>query len=162
MSKLKILYYPNKKLRLKAKKVNSFNKKNHILIKNMLKTMYINLGVGLAATQINVQKRIIVIDISRNNNNPLVLINPKFLYKNKIIYNPEGCLSIPNYINVIPRFKEIIIKAYNQYGKLFKLHAFDLLSLCIQHEMDHLIGKLFIDYLPSSEKEIIKNKILKI
>lgn len=162
MLKSKLLYYPDKNLRLNSKKVKIFDKKNNYLIKNMLNIMYSNAGIGLAAAQINVQKQIIVIDISNNHNNPLIIINPKFIYKNNLIYNNEGCISIPNYMNFVPRFKKIIIKAHNQYGKLFKLKACNLLSFCIQHEMDHLIGKLFIDYLPLYKKEIIKNKIFKI
>ncbi|UDG80473.1 peptide deformylase [Candidatus Annandia pinicola] len=157
-----LLYYPDKRLRLNSKKIKIFGEKNNYLIKNMLKIMYDNVGIGLAANQINVQKQIIVIDISNDHNKPLILINPKFIYKNNLSHNHEGCISIPNYMNSIPRFKIIIIEAYDQYGKLFRLKASNLLSFCIQHEMDHLIGKLIIDYLPFYKIETIKNKYLKL
>lgn len=146
-SYIPILYYPDDRLRIIAKPVKKINKNIHNLIRNMFYTMYIENGIGLAGTQINIHKKIIVIDISENKDQKLVLINPKILKQSGTIKIEEGCLSIPKKRAIISRYKKITISALNMYGNKFTLKAINLLSVCIQHEMDHLVGKLFIDYL---------------
>lgn len=148
MSIFKILKYPDKRLRIIAKSIKKINNDISIIINNMFKTMYFSNGIGLAATQINIHIQLIVIDISENKNKPLVLINPIVLKKSGLIVFEEGCLSIPNQRACIKRYQRIKIQSLDKNGNLFKLKAQDLLSVCIQHEMDHLVGKLFIDYLP--------------
>ncbi|MCR3754622.1 MAG: peptide deformylase [Candidatus Westeberhardia cardiocondylae] len=147
MSLLKIIYYPDKRLRKTAKPIKKINKNIIHTIQNMFDTMYFFSGIGLAATQVNIHKQIIVIDISKTKNQKLVLINPIILNKHGNIQTQEGCLSIPEKYGIIPRYKTIKIRAFNQQGEYFELQTQNLLSICIQHEMDHLIGKLFIDYL---------------
>ncbi|MDQ1237441.1 MAG: peptide deformylase [Wigglesworthia glossinidia] len=160
MSRLPILYYPDKRLRTIADPVSVINNKVQTIIDNMFETMYFQQGIGLAATQINFHQRIIVIDISKNKDQKIVLINPKFLYKYGNEIFEEGCLSIPNIRASISRANKIKIQALNYFGKKFFLKAEGLLSICIQHEMDHLIGKLFIDYLDKNYKKNIKMKFI--
>ncbi|CEN32005.1 Peptide deformylase [Candidatus Westeberhardia cardiocondylae] len=147
MPLLKIIHHPDKRLRKIAKPVTKTNKKITKITNNMFETMYFHSGIGLAATQVNIQKQIIVIDISHNQTQKIVLINPKILTKNGEISMQEGCLSIPNKYGLVTRAKEIKICALNKYGKYFEIKTNNLLSICIQHEIDHLVGKLFIDYL---------------
>lgn len=146
MSLLNILHYPDVRLRKIAKLVTKVNLEIQNIIKDMFETMYKRSGIGLAATQVNIHKQIIVIDIEENNFSKLVLINPIILESNGVVKFNEGCLSIPNRYAFIPRFQWIKISALNFYGKKFELEAENLLSVCIQHEIDHLKGKLFIDY----------------
>lgn len=146
MSILKILTFPDKRLRIYAKEVKEINKKTKKIARDMLDTMYANNGIGLAATQINIPLKIIVIDIINITKNPIILFNPKFLKKYGKIKTEEGCLSIPNKKSIIERYSDVEINAQNYYGKYINIKAQSLLSICIQHEMDHLIGKLFIDY----------------
>ncbi|CAL4323552.1 peptide deformylase [Buchnera aphidicola] len=163
MKKLKILKYPNKKLRKIAKPVKKFDKKLKTLVKKMFYIMYKKQGIGLAAIQVNIPLQIIVIDKIHNLKNPLILINPKIKKKfGKILKIEEGCLSIPKYRYITyVRKKYILVKAYDIYGKKFILHAQDILSLCIQHEIDHLKGKLFIDYLSLLKQNRIHKKLTK-
>ncbi len=147
MSNIKILTYPNKKLRKKSKKVTKFNIKLKKIISNMFKVMYHYNGIGLAAIQININKSIIIIDIKKKKNSKLILINPKILKHRGYIETTEGCLSIPNFSYKIKRFNYLHIKAKNIKGKKIKLKTKGLLSVCIQHEIDHIKGKLFIDYI---------------
>ncbi|MCR3754965.1 MAG: peptide deformylase [Candidatus Westeberhardia cardiocondylae] len=147
MSLLNIILYPDKRLRKIAKPVKKTNYKTKTIIKNMFETMYFFSGIGLAATQVNINKQIIVIDISEKKNQGIVLINPIILQKQGKTGIQEGCLSIPKKYGFVQRYKILKIKALNQYGKYFELKTQNLLSICIQHEIDHLIGKLFIDYL---------------
>ncbi len=147
MSILKVLIYPNKNLRKKAKLVKNFNKKLKINIFNMFETMYHYNGIGLASTQVNINKSIIVIDLNnKNKKKKLILINPKIIKKKGKIKSKEGCLSIPNYFLSIKRYKYINVEYLNINGKKNKLFSKNLLSICIQHEIDHINGKLFIDY----------------
>lgn len=143
---LKILKYPDKRLRKIAQPVKKINKKIKKIIHNMFETMYENKGIGLAATQVNIHLKIIVIDIMKKKYQPLILINPKKIKEKGIIKIEEGCLSIPEKKKIITRSKKIEILALNYYGEKIKIIAKSLLSICIQHEMDHLIGKLLIDY----------------
>lgn len=162
MSLLSILYYPNQNLRKIAKPVIEINDIIRKTIDNMLETMYVNKGIGLAAPQVNLHQQIITIDISDTKNQPIVLINPVFLQKSHdVIYTYEGCLSLPNQYDCIARSKIVKIVAYDYYGTHKILEAEDLLSVCIQHEMDHLVGKLFLDYLSSLKRQRIHKKMEK-
>ncbi|XZQ55183.1 MAG: peptide deformylase [Arsenophonus sp.] len=147
MSLLNILYYPDERLRKVAKPVKKINAEIKDIVNNMFETMYKKEGIGLAATQINFHKRIIVIDISESHNKKLLLINPFILKKYGEIGIEEGCLSIPEQRAFVLRSKWIKIKALDINGNIFQLEADDLLAICIQHEIDHLNGKLFIDYI---------------
>ncbi|MCW5197508.1 peptide deformylase [Buchnera aphidicola] len=162
MSIFKILKYPNKNLRKIAKPVQIFDKNIQNIVRKMFHTMYKKKGIGLAAIQVDIQLQIIVIDKIYPLKYPLVLINPKIQKKNGKIKIKEGCLSIPNYeYSINSRFKYITVSGYNAYGKNFILNAKSLLSVCIQHEIDHLNGTLFIDYLSSLKKNRIKKKLIK-
>ncbi len=146
MSILKILTYPNKILRKKSKKIKKYNNKLKKNIKNMFNTMYKHNGIGLSGIQVNIKKSIVIIDILRKKNSKLIFINPKIIRKKKTIKSKEGCLSIPNkYLNII-RYKYLILKAYTIKGKKIFYYTKNLLSICIQHEIDHINGKLIIDY----------------
>ncbi|XBC41177.1 MAG: peptide deformylase [Buchnera aphidicola (Nurudea yanoniella)] len=156
MSILKILKYPNENLRIIAKPICNINKSIQKIVDNMFETMFYENGIGLAAPQVNIPLQIIVIDNISTLKNPLTLINPKIIktYGNTSI--KEGCLSIPNCQVLIPRSYKIIVTALNYFGKTIKFEATSLLSICIQHEIDHLIGKLLIDYLSDIDKKNIK------
>ncbi|OQM34127.1 peptide deformylase [bacterium endosymbiont of Pedicinus badii] len=145
MTILKILQYPNKNLRKEAKKVIKVDRYIKKIIQDMFETMYYTKGIGLAATQVNIHKRIIVIDITKSRNQKLVFINPKLLKYSGSIKMQEGCLSIPNKFAYVKRYKNIKISALDENSRYFEIKAKDLLSVCIQHEIDHLFGKLFID-----------------
>ncbi|CAL4323393.1 peptide deformylase [Buchnera aphidicola] len=147
MKLLKILKYPDKRLKKIAQPVKNINKKIQNIINNMFYTMYHNEGIGLAAPQVNINLQIIVIDIMKNNKKkPIVLINPKKIFASEYIHMEEKCLSIPGKKKVIIRSKNIEINAINYYGEHINIKTNSLLSICIQHEMDHLIGKLLLDY----------------
>ncbi|NIH16501.1 MAG: peptide deformylase [Buchnera aphidicola (Periphyllus lyropictus)] len=163
MSILKILKYPNIKLRKISKPVKNFNNDLKNIINNMLETMRKNNGIGLAAIQINIKLQIIVIEKIHPLKKVLILINPKIKKKSKkIIKIKEGCLSIPKYEYITnSRSKNILVKAYNKYGEKFFIKAKNMLSVCIQHEIDHLKGKLFIDYLSPLKKDRIDKYIMK-
>ncbi|QJC28662.1 peptide deformylase [Enterobacteriaceae endosymbiont of Plateumaris consimilis] len=162
MSILKLLYFPNDKLRIVAKSVKKIDNKIKLLTNNMIKTMYTYKGIGLAATQIGVNKRIIVIDVSNKQNNPLVFINPTIIVQNKTkINNEEGCLSIPQQKYFIYRYKTVKVQAKNLTNKNFEIEANNLLSYCLQHEIDHLNGILFIDYLSNLKYQRVYKKMKK-
>ena len=162
MSVLKILQYPDPRLRLIAQPINIITKEIKKLAYNMLDTMYIKEGIGLAATQVNVQLQIIVISKENCEKEHLILINPEIIEKKGTISIQEGCLSIPEYRAFIQRSDYIKLKAINLSGKEIQMETNSILSICIQHEIDHLKGKLFIDYLSSLKKERIQKKIKKI
>jgi peptide deformylase len=124
--------------------------------------MYVAKGIGLAATQVNVHKRVIVIDVSEEKNSPLVLINPEILETEGVEESEEGCLSVPSFFEKVCRAEQVRIRALNREGVSFELLAQGLLSVCIQHEMDHLLGKLFVDYLSAFKRNRIKSKLEKI
>ncbi|VFP85067.1 Peptide deformylase [Buchnera aphidicola (Cinara splendens)] len=148
MSIHKILQFPDHRLRIKSKPIKKINQKIVNIINDMFDTMYANNGIGLAAPQINIPKQIITISSIPPHKSELILINPIILKKNKkYIYTQEGCLSIPEKTAKINRSSYIKIQAFNHLGKLFILEARSLLSICIQHEIDHLTGTLFIDYI---------------
>ncbi len=162
MSILTILEFPDKRLRTKAKEVTDFDKQVVTLVDDMIETMYDYRGVGLAATQVNVHRRVIVIDTSEEKNSPLCLINPEIIEKDGIEESEEGCLSVPGFFEMVTRAEHVKIKAWDKHGKLFEMEADELLAVCIQHEMDHLEGKLFVDYLSPLKRQRIKSKLEKI
>ncbi|WP_416652445.1 peptide deformylase [Candidatus Pseudothioglobus sp. Uisw_086] len=155
---LDILKYPDKRLRTVAKEVDAVNTDVKKQVKDMFETMYDAPGIGLAATQVNFHKRIIVIDISDECNQPLCLINPKIIEKNGEIEWEEGCLSVPNYYESVKRSNEIKVSALNQLGELCEIDASEMLAVCIQHEMDHLNGILFVDHLSKLKQKRLKKK----
>jgi len=161
MSILQILYYPDERLRKIAKSVIKIDNNIHRIVYDMFDTLYANKGIGLAATQVDIHKRIIVIDISENFNQNLVLINPELLKTSDKTYTYERCLSIQGQGGFVYRSKKIKIHALNQQGNRFELEAENLLAVCIQHEMDHLVGKLFIDYFSPLKRRRICKKIEK-
>ena len=161
MALLNILHFPDERLRTVAKPVDKVTDKHRTLISNMLETMYDAPGIGLAATQVNVHERILVIDISEDKNEPIVLINPEILEKDGDQEFDEGCLSVPGIYETVHRAEKVRVKALNAKGETFEMNAEGLLAVCIQHEMDHLLGKLFVDYLSQLKKQRIRKKLEK-
>lgn len=162
MSILTILEFPDERLRKKAVPVKTVDSDVKKLVDDMLETMYHAKGVGLAATQVNVHQRIVVIDISEEKDKPLCLINPEIIAKDGIEESEEGCLSVPGFFEKVRRAERIKVKALNKEGQPFEFEADDLLAVCVQHELDHLEGKLFVDYLSSLKRQRIKKKLEKI
>ena len=158
---LEILKYPDKRLRTIASPVQEVNNEIKKQVKDMFETMYAAPGIGLAATQVNFHQRLIVIDISDEGNEPLCLINPEIMQKNGEIEYEEGCLSVPNYYERIKRANEIKVSAQNELGQTFEIEADEMLSICIQHEMDHLNGILFVDHLSKLKQKRLKKKAVK-
>jgi peptide deformylase len=158
---LPILHYPDKRLRTIAKEVKSFDNSISILVDDMFETMYEAPGIGLAATQINHHQRIIVIDISDNKNEPHCLINPVISEELGKTESEEGCLSVPDYFEPVKRYDSIRVNAVNQKGKPFEIQASSLLSICIQHEVDHLNGILFVDHLSKLKQSRLIKKAKK-
>ena len=161
MSILKILQYPDERLHRVADKVNTVTNSTRKLIADMAETMYAAPGVGLAATQVDVHQRIIVVDISETNNNLQVFINPELISSSGESDCEEGCLSVPGIYEKVRRFEHITVKAQNVKGELFTLEASGLLAVCIQHEMDHLMGKVFVEYLSQLKQTRIRSKLKK-
>ena len=155
---LDILKYPDKRLRTLAKPVETVNTEIKQQIKDMFETMYDAPGIGLAATQVNFHQRIIVIDVSDECNQPICLINPEIIEKNGEIEWEEGCLSVPNYYESVKRANEIKVSALNQLGQSVEIDANEMLAVCIQHEMDHLNGILFVDHLSKLKQKRLKKK----
>ena len=162
MTILKILTYPNPRLYKIAKSVDEINKCHQDLIKNMAHTMYEFNGIGLAAPQVDFHERIIVIDVTEEKNNLMVLINPDILERTGSQEYQEGCLSVPQIFEKVERFEKIKVRALDQDGKYFEFVADGLLSVCIQHEIDHLDGKVFVDYLSTLKRNRIKSKLIKV
>ena len=155
---LNILKYPDKRLRTIAKPVVRVDETIKQQVKDMFETMYEATGIGLAATQVNFHQRIIVIDISDQYNEPICLINPEIIEQSGEIQCEEGCLSVPDYYEIVIRANDIKVKALNQNGESFELEASEMLSVCIQHEIDHLNGILFVDYLSKLKQKRLKKK----
>ena len=155
---LNILKYPDKRLRTIAKPVISVDETIQQQVKNMFETMYDAPGIGLAATQVNFHQRIIVIDISDQCNEPICFINPKIIEKSGEIEWEEGCLSVPEYYENVIRANDIKVQALNQDGESFEIEANEMLSVCIQHEIDHLDGILFVDHLSKLKQKRLKKK----
>ncbi len=163
MSLLPILEFPDPRLRTVAEPVTVFNDELRQLIKDMFETMYDAPGIGLAATQINVHQRIITIDTSEEKNDPLVVINPQVeILSDETEKQQEGCLSVPGYYEDVVRPIRIRLTAQNEHGEEYSLEADDLLAICIQHEIDHLEGKLFVDYLSPLKRSRIRSKLDKL
>ena len=163
MAVLKILIFPDQRLRTVAKEVLVIDDEIKALVSNLLETMYEGNGIGLSATQVNIHKRILVVDITDEKDSPLVLINPKIKVLNKEakIYS-EGCLSVPGFFEEVSRPSEINITALRGEGERFKMMDTYLLAVAVQHEMDHLDGKIFVDLLSNLRRQRIKSKLLKI
>lgn len=161
MSVLQILHFPDDRLRITAKPVKEVNAEIQQIVDDMFETMYAEEGIGLAATQVNIHQRIIVIDVSESRDERLVLINPELLEQSGETGIEEGCLSIPDQRALVPRAEKVKIRALDREGKTFEIEADDLLAICIQHEMDHLIGKLFVDYLSPLKRQRIRQKMEK-
>lgn len=161
MAILDILHFPDPRLRNKAKPVALVDDSIRRLIDDMLETMYQAPGIGLAATQVNVAKRVVVIDLSEEKDQPLCLINPEILEKDGEEQKEEGCLSVPGVYETVKRANHIRLRALGRDGIPFEMEADDLLAVCIQHELDHLEGKLFVDYLSSLKRQRIRKKLEK-
>lgn len=161
MAILEVLHFPDKRLRNKAKPVEKVDDKIRQIVDDMFETLYQAPGIGLAATQVNIPQRIIVIDLSEQQNQPLCLINPELLETSGTEEMDEGCLSVPGFYESVKRAEHVKVRALNQQGESFTLETGDLLAVCIQHEMDHLEGKLFVDYLSPLKRQRIKNKLQK-
>lgn len=161
MAKLEILHYPDPRLRNKARPVERVDDKIRQFVDDMLETMYAAPGIGLAATQLNVAKQIIVIDLSENKDQPLCLINPVILQASGEEETEEGCLSVPGVYETVKRAENIELRALDRQGESFEMQANGILAVCIQHEIDHLDGKLFVDYLSQLKKQRIKKKLEK-
>ena len=161
MALLDILHFPDERLRTVAKPVETVDDSIRQLLDDMLETMYDAPGIGLAATQVNVHKRVIVIDISEERDQPLFLINPEIIEKDGVGEMQEGCLSVPGIYETVERADHIKIRALDRDGNTFELETGGLLAVCIQHEMDHLMGKLFVDYLSPLKRQRIRKKLTK-
>ena len=161
MALLEILHFPDPRLRKKATPITEITPKIRQLAEDMLETMYDAPGVGLAANQVNVQKRIIVIDVSEDKSAPLIFINPEIISKQGEREHEEGCLSVPEAYEVVMRADTVKVKALDLDGAEFELDADELLATCIQHEIDHLDGKLFVDYISNLKRQRIKKRLEK-
>ncbi len=161
MSILNILHFPDTRLRNPALPVERVDDAIRTLIDDMLETMYDAPGIGLAATQVNVAKRVVVIDICEQKNQPLCLINPQIMSRDGEEEMEEGCLSVPGVYDLVRRAARVSARALDRNGKPFELDADGLLAVCIQHEIDHLDGKLFVDYLSQLKRQRIRKKMEK-
>ncbi len=161
MAILDILHFPDPQLRIRAQEVVTVGDQVRSLVDDMLETMYQAPGIGLAATQINVHRRVLVIDISSEQDKPWVFINPKILEKYGCEEMDEGCLSVPGIYERVQRAERIKVRALDRNGEVFELGAEGLLAVCIQHEIDHLDGKLFVDYLSQLKQRRIRKKLEK-
>lgn len=161
MAILDILHYPDPRLRTKAEPVSDVDDGVRTLVDDMFETMYEAPGIGLAATQVNVHRRVIVIDISEDRSEPLCLINPEILEREGEEQMDEGCLSVPGYYETVTRAERIRFRALDRNGSPFERAAEGLLAVCIQHEIDHLDGKLFVDYLSNLKRQRIRKKLEK-
>ena len=162
MSLLNVLIYPDEQLRTIAEPVTEFDEQLQTFIDDMFETMYQEQGIGLAATQVNVHKQVITIDIEGDKSNQIVLINPEIIESSGETGIEEGCLSIPGFRGFVPRKEKVTVKALNRHGEEFTLEADELLAICIQHEIDHLKGVMFVDYLSPLKRNRIKDKLVKL
>lgn len=162
MSVLQILEFPDPRLRKIAIPVTVYDEELEVLIQDILETMYGAEGIGLAATQVNIHKRLLVIDVSENNDSPQVFINPSFeIIEDELVEYDEGCLSVPGFYETVSRPAVVEVTAQDQTGEQFSLTAEGILSTCIQHEIDHLNGKLFVDYISALKRQRIRSKLEK-
>lgn len=161
MTKLRILEYPDPRLRTKAQPVEKVDDQIRQLAANMLETMYEAPGIGLAATQVDAHVRLLVVDVSEDRSQAYCLINPEIMEKDGVEVTEEGCLSVPGIYEKVERAEHIKVRALNTDGEPFELEAGGLLAVCIQHEMDHLEGKLFVDYLSELKRQRIRKRLEK-
>lgn len=162
MSVLHVLTFPDERLRTVAKPVEAITPEIQTIIDDMLETMYDEEGIGLAATQVDIHQRIVVIDTSETRDQPMVLINPEITEKRGEDGIEEGCLSVPGARALVSRAAEVSVNALDRDGNPFSFEADDLLAICVQHELDHLAGKLFVDYLSPLKRKRIQDKLTKI
>jgi len=161
MAKLNILEFPDRRLTTIAKEVESFDASLKKLLEDMQETMYLANGIGLAATQVNVHKRLLVLDVSENRDDLRVYINPQILSQSGEQSCEEGCLSVPGVYASVKRAEIVIVKAQDIEGKFFEEQLEGLHAVCIQHEMDHLVGRLFVDYLSPLRRNMVRKKLEK-
>ena len=162
MALLEILQYPDERLRTIAEPVAEVNDEIRKIVDDMLETMYDAKGVGLAATQVDIHKRIVVMDLSENGDDPLVMINPSFeSITEELTDLSEGCLSVPGFFELLDRFSEVRLTATNRDGEEYSQDFDGLPAVCVQHELDHLNGKLFVDYLSRLKQDRIRKKLIK-
>ncbi len=161
MALLNILHFPDPRLRTKAKPVTDFNQGLKTLVSDMFETMYEAPGIGLAATQVNIHQRLLVMDVSEDKSDPKVLINPELIETEGEEEMDEGCLSVPGFYETVRRAEKIRVRAQNVDGETFEFDSEGLEAVCIQHEMDHLEGKLFVDYLSGLKRDRIRKKLEK-
>ncbi len=161
MALLNILEFPDPRLRTKATAVEIVDDKLRALIDDMFETMYAAPGIGLAATQVDVHRRLLVTDVTSDKSEPHVLINPEIIEKDGVTVSDEGCLSVPGYYEEVERAEHIRVRFLDRNGEQQEMEAEGLLAVCIQHEMDHLEGKLFVDYLSEAKRQRIRKKLEK-
>jgi peptide deformylase len=162
MAQLNILNYPDPRLHKVAREVGQVDARIRQLVADMLETMHAADGVGLAATQVDVHERVIVIDVSPQRDQPLVLINPQIVWRSdEMVFAEEGCLSVPAIYDEVQRHARVKVSALDREGKNFEIEAAELLAVCVQHEMDHLLGKVFVEYLSPLKRNRIRTKLLK-
>ncbi len=161
MTRLTILEYPDPRLRTRATPVDVVDARLRELIDDMLETMYAANGIGLAATQVDVHRRFLVADVSEERNEPRVFVNPEILARDGTETSQEGCLSVPGYYDEVERAARIRVRALDREGKPFEADLEGLLAVCVQHEIDHLDGKLFVDYLSEMKRQRVRKKIEK-
>jgi peptide deformylase len=162
MARLSILRYPDPRLHTVARPVASVDARIQQLVDDMIETMYASDGVGLAATQVDVHERVVVMDTSEQHDQPVVLINPELIARSEeMLISEEGCLSVPLVYDRVERHAKVTVRALNREGQPFELEAEDLAAVCVQHEMDHLIGKVFVEYLSLLKRTRIRTKMLK-
>jgi peptide deformylase len=161
MAKLDILVFPDPKLRTKAQPLERVDDETRRIVDDMLETMYAAPGIGLAATQVSIPRRIVVIDLSENRDSPLCLINPRLLSEEGREQMDEGCLSVPGFFETVTRAARVRVAALDRNGEPFTLDAEGLLAVCIQHEIDHLDGKLFVDHISMLKRQRIRRKLEK-
>jgi peptide deformylase len=162
MAQLNILRYPDPRLHTVAKPVGEVTERIRRLVDDMLETMYAADGVGLAATQVDIHERVIVMDTSEGRDEPRVLINPELVQRSdEMMLGDEGCLSVPQVYDKVPRHARVRVRATGRDGQAYEFDAEGLTSVCVQHEMDHLVGKVFVEYLSPLKRDRIKSKMLK-
>ena len=161
MAILEILHYPDPRLRNEAEPVTEVNAEIQQLVNDMFETMYDAPGIGLASIQVNVPKRVIVVDVSEDHDQPIAFINPELIVTEGEETMDEGCLSVPGYYETVQRAEKIRVRALNEKGEQFEMDADGLLAVCIQHEIDHLDGKLFVDYISPLKRNRIRKKLEK-
>ena len=161
MALLEILHFPDPRLRLRASPVAQVDDQVRQAVRDMYETMYNAPGIGLAATQVNIQQQIIVIDVSEDKSEPICLINPQIIQCDGTEETQEGCLSVPGFYENVTRAERVKVRALDERGDNIEIDADGILAVCIQHEMDHLEGKLFVDYLSPLKRQRIKKKLQK-